>query len=202
MAFTFFFRDLHVLELVAEHVAPGLLGRSYPKVWDAGCAMGPEPYSLAMVLAEKMGFFAFNNLRLDATDLDDCQTFGPIIARAVYQDPDLDRIPQYYRQKYFEPGDEPGTSRVIERIRGRVKFTRHDLLSLRPIGSDFHLIMCKNVLLHLTAAERTEVIRMFQNALAPGGYLAMEQTQKLPEELSVAFERVVSDGQLYKKVAA
>ena len=64
MAFTFFFRDLRVLDLVTDYSVPALLGRSYARVWDAGCAMGPEPYSLAILFAEKMGGFAFNNLRL------------------------------------------------------------------------------------------------------------------------------------------
>ena len=51
MAFTFFFRDLQALELALDHVAPDLAGRSRPKIWDAGCAMGPEAYTLAILLA-------------------------------------------------------------------------------------------------------------------------------------------------------
>ena len=52
MAFTFFFRDMQILDLAVKHVVPYAMGRSRIKVWDAGCAMGPEPYSLAIVLAE------------------------------------------------------------------------------------------------------------------------------------------------------
>ena len=84
MAFTFFFRDMHVLELVVKHVTPTLSGRSRPRIWDAGCAMGPEPYSLAIMFAESMGRFGFNNLRVEASDLDDCDQFGAIIREGTY----------------------------------------------------------------------------------------------------------------------
>ena len=39
----------------------------YPRIWDAGAAMGQEPYTLAIMFADRMGHFAFNNLRIDAT---------------------------------------------------------------------------------------------------------------------------------------
>lgn len=201
MAFTFFFRDLHVLRLLAEHLVPSVMGRSYVRVWDAGCAMGPEPYSLAIVLAERMGQFAFNNLRIHATDIDECGTFGNTIVESVYPVAELERIPEDLRERYFEPSG-PGTARLISRIRNAVRFERHDLLSLRPVATGFSMVMCKNVLLHFSAQQRIEVIRMFYQALASGGLLVMEQTQKLPEELAGCFERVAHDGQLFRKIEA
>jgi chemotaxis methyl-accepting protein methylase len=62
MAFTFFFRDLPVIEYAVEHAVHFASGRMRFKVWDAGSAMGQETYTIAIVLAEKMGKFAFKNL--------------------------------------------------------------------------------------------------------------------------------------------
>lgn len=199
MAFTFFFRDQHVLELVVEHVVPSFAGRSFIRVWDAGCATGQEPYTLAILLAENMGYFAFKNVRIYATDIDEGGNFGQIIAAGVYQQEELARVPPGLVRKYFEPASVPGYFRVIEPLRSRVVFQRHDLLSLEPIGEDFSLVVCKNVLLHFRPNEQVEVIRMFHRALGKGGYFVTEQTQKLPEELTPLFERVVSDGQLFRK---
>jgi chemotaxis protein methyltransferase CheR len=199
VAFTFFFRDQHVLDLIVKHAVPQLAGRSRARVWDAGCAMGPEPYSLAILLAEAMGYFAFNNLRIDASDLDDCGLFGPIIANGVYPWEELERVPPELFAKYFEPAGEK-KFRVVERVRTRLTFHRHDLLTLKPVGEGYNLIVCKNVLLHFQAADRVEVCRMFHNALAPDGLLATEQTQKLPAEVAHLFHQVVSDGQVFKKV--
>jgi chemotaxis protein methyltransferase CheR len=199
VAFTFFFRDQHVLDLVVKHAVPQLAGRSRARVWDAGCAMGPEPYSLAILLAEAMGYFAFNNLRIDASDLDDCGLFGPIIAKGEYPWEELERVPPELFAKYFEPAGEK-RFRVVERVRSRLTFHRHDLLSLKPVGEGYTLIVCKNVLLHLQPAERVEVFRMFHRALAPDGFLATEQTQKLPPEVAPLFNQVVSDGQVFQRV--
>jgi chemotaxis protein methyltransferase CheR len=199
MAFTFFFRDMHVLDLIRKHVISDLVGFSKSRVWDAGCAMGPEPYSLAMVFAESMGTFGFRNLRIDATDIDEGGDFQEVIARGIYPMEVLNRLPEGFLRKYFEPTGEGDLHQVREAIRSRIRFQRHDLLSLRPVGSGYHLIVCKNVLLHFQPSERTAVIRMFHGALAPGGYFATEQTQKMPDELDSMFSRVTPDGQLYMK---
>jgi len=198
VAFTFFFRDQHVLDLIVKHAVPQLAGRTRARVWDAGCAMGPEPYSLAIMLAEAMGYFAFNNLRIDASDLDDCQLFGPIVANGVYAWEELERVPPQLFAKYFEPAGEK-KFRVVDRVRSRLTFHRHDLLTLKPIGEGYNLVVCKNVLLHLQPTERVEVLRMFHRALAPDGILATEQTQKLPAEVAHLFHQVVSDGQVFRR---
>jgi chemotaxis protein methyltransferase CheR len=202
MAFTYFFRDLHVLELAVHHAGPVLMGRSRPGIWDAGCAMGPEPYSLAMILAEQVGTFTFSNLRILATDIDESGQFGRVISEGVYSSQDVERIPPEYLERYFESGDESGSRRVVARIRDRVRFERHDLLSLKPAAEDLSLIVCKNVLLHFTPAQREQVIAMFHTALAPGGFFVTEQTQAMPARMAPCFERVVADGQLYRKPLA
>ena len=71
MAFTYFFRDQEILDLVVRWALPDLRTRMYLNIWDAGCAMGPEPYSLAMLLRENMGQFYFRNVRIFASDIDD-----------------------------------------------------------------------------------------------------------------------------------
>lgn len=200
MAFTFFFRDSHVLELVADHLVPEIMGRNRPHIWDAGCAMGPEPFTLAMILAERMGSFAFKNLRILASDLDDTQTFGGIIKCAEYSVREIERIPDLYRTRYFVPSERAEFTRVCPLITDRISFQQHDLLSLHAPGSNFSLILCKNVLLHFDPQQRVKVIQMFHQSLAPRGILAFEQTQKLPTELLPLFEPLASDGQVFRRI--
>ena len=200
MAFTFFFRDQQVLERVVEHSLPTLAGRTYPRIWDAGAAMGQEPYTFAIIFAERMGRFAFNNLRIDATDVESSGQFARMIAAGIYPREELSRLPDGILEKYFEPGDNPESLRVIEKIRQRVTFHQHDLLSLREIGQGYSVILCKNVLLHFQPSERIEVLRMFHRALAPGGFLATEHTQEMPRELDSLFQRVIPDGPLYRRL--
>lgn len=201
MAFTFFFRDTHVIDHAVRFLIPEAAGRSRVRIWDAGCAFGPEPYTLAMTLAEAMGAFAFKNVCIDATDIDESGQFGDVIANGVYSHEEVGRIPPEILNKYFEKTPQrEGFYKIVDNIRNRVKYQTHDLLSLTPVGDCYSLIVCKNVLLHFQHRDRVEVIRMFHRSLAPGGLFAMEQTQKMPEEIQHLFEQVVPDAQLYRKL--
>jgi chemotaxis protein methyltransferase CheR len=200
MAFTFFFRDLPVLEYAVDATLKLALGRLRIKVWDAGCALGQEPYTLAILFAERMGDMGFNTLYLDATDYDSENNFGDIVTAAEYKTEELQRIPAEIFKKYFEPAPgKPEYHKVIDRIRNRVFFKYNDLLQLQPVGSDYSLIVCKNVLLHFSYEQRIEVLKMYHRSLAPGGYFATENTQKIPSEINHLFEQVTPDAQLFRK---
>lgn len=200
MAFTFFMRDRPTIEHAAEHMIAYASGRSKIKIWDAGCAHGQETYTIAMIFAERMNPFGFKNLHIHATDYDSANHFGAAVTSATYPYDELQRMPAELFGKYFEVAEQPGHHRVIEPLRGRVRFQYHDLLSLKPIGDGYCLVVCKNVLLHFQHPERVEVFKMFHRALAPGGYLATENTQKLPQEVAHLFQQVAPDAQLYKKI--
>jgi len=182
-----------------EHLLPSLAGRAHPRIWDAGSAMGQEPYTLAMILAERMGHFAFNNLRIDATDVESTGQFAKMIEAAVYPRDELSRLPEGILEKYFEANGQRDGFRVLDRIRQRVVFQQHDLLSLQEIGQGYSLVLCKNVLLHFQPPERIEVLKMFHRALAPSGLFASELTQEMPPELAPLFQRLIPDGQLFRK---
>lgn len=160
--------------------------------------MGPEPYSIAMILRENMGQFLFRNVLIYATDIDEGD-FGTFTARGVYPEMELGQIPRDLFSKYFTPNGKPGYFQVTEELRRAVHFQRHDLLSLQPVCEDLGLIVCKNVLLHLAPAQRVDVIRMFHHALAKDGFLVMEQTQKLPHETEHLFHQVTKAAQLFRK---
>ncbi len=203
MAFTFFFRDLQTLELVAEHAIPVFRGRLRINIWDAGCAMGPEPYSLAIVLRENMSHFLFRNVRIHATDIDEQDTFGPTITQGIYPYEQLQRMPADILGKYFHPTNGNGSQyQIADEIREAVVFQKHNLLTLRPIRDNFSLIVCKNVLLHFSPAERVQVMRMFHDALADDGFLVTEHTQLLPDELTSYFRPVVANARIYHKIPA
>ncbi|CAG1000786.1 Chemotaxis protein methyltransferase [Methanosarcinales archaeon] len=200
MAFTFFFRDLQTIEMIRDHVVPALRTRKYINIWDAGCAMGPEPYTLAIILRENMGDMIFRNVKIHATDIDGSNLFGKIIIEGIYPMETVERIPKGIFDKYFEPAGKSGHFRVIEAIRKCISFQKHDLLSLEPIRKDMGLIVCKNVLLHFKEEERINVIKMFHGALQEGGFFVTEQTQKIPNELEDLFEPVVSNAQIFRKI--
>lgn len=200
MAFTYFFRDLQTLEIVRDYALPYLRSKQYISIWDAGCAMGQEPYSLSMILSENLGYMYFRNVNILATDIDESNLFEKIIVEGSYPEEQIQRIPKDIFTKYFKADDKNGYFKLNEEIRKSVTFIKHDLLSLKPPKKDFGLIICKNVLLHFNEAQRIGVIKMYYDSLIEGGFLAMEQTQKLPKEVQHMFEPVVSNAQVFKKI--
>ncbi|MEI7816277.1 MAG: CheR family methyltransferase, partial [Desulfuromonadales bacterium] len=125
MAFTFFFRDLPVLEYAVQETIKLAMGRMRIKVWDAGSALGQEPYTLAILFAECLGA-TFNNLFIDTTDYDSENNFGDIVKQATYKYDELKRIPVDIFKKYFESQGKD-TFRVCDKVRSRVFFQYHDL---------------------------------------------------------------------------
>jgi chemotaxis protein methyltransferase CheR len=199
MAFTYFFRDVQTLEMIRDVALPHLRSSQRIRIWDAGCAMGPEPYTLAIILRESMSYMLFRNLEITATDLDGSNLFEEIIREGIYPREQVERIPADLLQKHFEQIPEMDSYQISEEMRKAVHFQKHDLLTLKPPGKGFGLILCKNVLLHFQQSERIQVMRMYHDCLIDGGYLAMEQTQKLPEELDELFELAVPNAQVYRK---
>jgi chemotaxis protein methyltransferase CheR len=201
MAFTFFFRDEQILGLCVEHLVPFAVGRSNIRILNAGCAMGMETYTFAILLAQKMGKFALRNVKIHAIDIDNENVdFGKTVREGIYHKDHLQRIPPELFKKYFSPADKEDFFIISQELREMVEFEKYDLLSLKPLRNDYSLIICKNVLLHFNYQQRIEVVDMYYNMLLKGGLLGMENTQNMPDELKSKFKRLVDYGQLYEKI--
>jgi chemotaxis protein methyltransferase CheR len=201
MAFTFFFRDEQILSLAVQKLVPLTMGRSSVKILNAGCAMGMETYTFAILLAETMGRFAIRNVRIYAVDIDNENVdFGKTVREGIYHKEHLQRIPPELFTKYFSPADKEDYFIVSDDLRSLVDFQKYDLLTLRSLREDYSLIICKNVLLHFNFRQRVEVLTMFHNSLLYGGLLVMENTQSMPDELSTRFRKLADYAQLYEKI--
>jgi chemotaxis protein methyltransferase CheR len=201
MAFTFFFRDDQILALAVEKLVPFTIGRSSVRILNAGCAMGMETYTFAILLAESMGKFALRNVKIHAIDIDNENVdFGKTVTEGIYHKEFLQRIPADLFTKYFSPAGKEDHYILNQELRDMVEFEKYDLLTLRPLRHDYSLVICKNVLLHFNYEQRIQVITMYHNMLLSGGLLAMENTQSMPEEIKHLFRKVVDYSQLYEKI--
>lgn len=134
------------------------------KIWSAGCSVGCEPYSLAMILNEVDPRGTHTIL---ATDVD-----MPILGRARdgagYLPTEVRSVPPALVKKYFV--EEDNTYRVTDEIRRKVTFRRQDLLS-DPYPTDLDVILCRNVVIYFTDQAKQHIYNGFAKALRPGGLL-------------------------------
>jgi PAS domain S-box-containing protein len=182
-----FFRDPPVWAFLDDQVIPRVLdarpATSSIRIWSAGCAGGQEPYTIAMVLAERMGIDDYcRRVKIYATDLDQEALDRARVAR--YDAHALESVPEALRIKYFQ-NDEDGFV-FHGALRRSVIFGRHDLVMDRPV-SHVDLLFCRNTLMYFNVNAQTRVLSRFRDALNEAGFLIIGRAEMLfsPQRLFV-----------------
>lgn len=178
-----FYRNPEQWALLDKEIIPELIGKfgKNLKIWSAACSTGDEPYSLVMALSRHV---PLNQIKIYATDLD-----KQVIQKAkigLYAEKSIASVPADLKQKYFT---QVGPSyQISDEIKKRVEFREHNLLR-DTYPTEYHLIVCRNVLIYFTEEAKDEVFRKFQRALAPGGILFIGSTEQIINHRDVGFER-------------
>jgi chemotaxis protein methyltransferase CheR len=154
----------------------GLIGPSGAlRAWSAGCSIGAEPYSLAMMLLEMAPGRPHSIL---ATDIDDT-----ILARARsasdYLPADIRNVGKERMERWFTV-DGSGRHTLKPAPRALVSFKKHDLLRDRmPQGGPFDLVCCRNVVIYFTEEAKDRIYSGFVESLRPGGLLFIGATEAI-----------------------
>jgi chemotaxis protein methyltransferase CheR len=175
------FRDPQVYRALRDQVLPQLATYPFIRIWHAGCATGEEMYALAILLDEAG---LLSRCRLTGTDLNAASLEAA--AEGIYP---LERLESYARL-YREAGGRNsfadyfhaayGAARMDERLRQVMDFSRHDLTGDEAFG-EFHLVMCRNVLIYFTPAMQRRALDVFRRSLVPLGYLCLGLQEYLIE---------------------
>lgn len=176
---TSFFRDEAAWEALSTQVIPRIVENKAPggtiRAWCAGAASGEEAYSLAMVLAEKIGAAQFQQrVKIYATDVDE-EALNQA-RQAVYTEKQVETIPKELREKYFERNDERYVFR--KDLRRSVIFGRHDLIQDAPI-SRVDILVCRNTLIYFNSETQAKVLLRFHFALNDDCILFLGKSEML-----------------------
>ncbi len=197
---TALFRDPERWQALREKIIPGLLSdalRLRPanaglRVWSAGCSIGAEPFSLAILLDE---LSPARRHFLLATDLD-----RGVLQKAARRGPfnadETQNLSASQRVTYLENAVPPYY--VKPSLAKRVEFREQNLLS-DPFPDAMDLILCRNVVIYFTAETKDALYRKFSAALREGGVLFVGATEIIsrPQEVGltgcgISFYRKVS----------
>ena len=173
-----FFRNPEAWEaLVEKHLRPMLLGRLPLRIWSAGCSLGYEPFTMAMLAREVA---PQTPVRILATDLDETILAGG--RRAVYAESQMGGVSAARRARFFRKV-EAGWEANPE-IQAMIAWRRHDLLR-DPYERSFDIICCRNVVIYFTEAAKTQMYKRFCESLRPGGVLFLGATESIPNARAV-----------------
>ncbi len=195
---TEFFRDPDVFFYFRDEILPEIFNikksreQKLLRIWSAGCASGEEAYSIAMVVDDIVDDEII--WRVYGTDID--KKALEVAREGIYQKNKLKNVEDLYL-KYFECLN--GKYRVIKRIRDRVSFLYHDLLS-DPYYKNFDVIFCRNVLIYFDIRSQEKVIKEFYGSLNRGGYLILGKAEIIPPNLYNLFEEVDINRKIFRKL--
>jgi two-component system CheB/CheR fusion protein len=170
---TRFFRDPDSYTALNAVVVPRLLADRQEdqavRVWVPGCSTGEEAYSITIALLEQMGDGAASApLQVFATDISEAaidHARGGHYPASIAADVSPERL-----RRFFTRMD--GGYRVNRQVRDVCIFARQDLIRDPPF-SRLDLIVCRNVLIYMSAELQARLMAVFHYALKPAGFLML-----------------------------
>ncbi len=203
-----FFRNPLVFEIVRERILPEILARKRQKssreirIWSAGCAMGEEAYSVAILLHMAIkGEVADWTPRIFATDMDEKAleaARGAVYGRTSFESTKLGIL-----DEYFVPNGAGFEVRPF--IRKMVRFSHHDLTSRATttppdsVFGTFDLTLCRNVVIYFSRDTKTRVFSNICKSVARGGYLILGESESLDRNTESGMRTVDRSCKLYRK---
>lgn len=181
---TSFFRDQKQLDAFTQNVLMPIVNEQRSKnrfelnIWSAGCSSGEEPYTLAIILHEKLGP-EFRKWRITITG---CDLSLPMIAKAkagIYTDYAFKTTPEEIKKKYFSPVE--GGFKISPLVTGIVSFQQlnlNDALAVKRLPKS-HVVFCRNVIIYFDDAMKKKAAAAFYDNLLPGGFLVLGHSETL-----------------------
>lgn len=199
---TSMFRDPSFWLAFRQKVVPVL--RTYPfvRIWTAGCSTGEESHSMAIVLAEEG---LLERSRIYATDLN-----AAVLDRGRAAMYPLGRMREattnYLRaggtrafSDYYIAGYDH--ARVCRPLADHIVWARHNLVSDASFN-EFHVILCRNVLIYFGKPLQDRVHALLHESLAPLGFLALGSRESLRFTAREAqYAPVVETERIHRRVA-
>lgn len=194
------FRDPPFFALLRARILPFLETHPHPRIWLAGCATGEEIYSIAILLAEAG---LLERTRIYATDLN----------QSALDQAKLGHIPvsslEVYGRNYRESGGgrsleeffaRTGDTLVLRKdLLDRVVFARHSLVCDGPFN-EFHLLLCRNVLIYFEPSLQEKVHRLLYNSLPNGGMLGLGNHETIARSpFAHAYRTIDEINRLYQR---
>jgi len=207
-----FFRDPLMFEYLGTYILPALFEQkkeqniSSLRIWSSGCAMGEEPYSIAMLINEYADFKRQTadvnmDVAIFATDID--RNIIKKAKKAVYSFESIKNIKYGLMKKNFlQQGED---FHLLPFLKKQISFSVYDILdqtSYAPpesIFGDFDLVLCRNVLIYFNTQYQDTIFDKLYRSLSINGYLVLGETEVPPIKYQNYFRKVNECCHIYQK---
>lgn len=191
---TYFFREPEVLDRFLDTALPTFQDRSEFRIWSAACSTGEEAYTIAMMLAGRLGPGVLKKVNILGTDIS-----GPVVERAelgVFHMRQFSQTDPILRQRWFKPTGI-NQFQVSPDIRETCTFRRMNLKATPyPFSHPFQAVFCRNILYYFDRADQAATVRAIYDVVEPGGWLITSTTETI-RHLGSLWEQVAPS--LYRR---
>ncbi|MFW5972214.1 MAG: CheR family methyltransferase [Bacillota bacterium] len=190
-----FYRNPKNFEYLKDKIIPNLYKeKKHLKIWSAPCSNGSEPYTLALILTELN--YNKRQYELLASDLD--INILEEARNAVYNENSIQNVPDDVRDKYFKNVDGPSRKYKLNlEIVKKVKFEKKDLIN-ESFSKGWDLILSRNFFIYLTRDIKDALTLKFAEALNPGGYFFLGNTEFIFNPEQFGLKKIYSS--FYQKI--
>lgn len=164
------FRDPEKWKELGEKYLPYLIKNKkikYLKIWSAGCSNGAEVYSTIITLKELFKKGYPTSYEIIATDID--KNILEEAKKGIFTKREMVNVEDKFLKNYFTEIDN-GLFKVKNDIKTAIDFKNYDILN-EPVGSDFDLILCRNVLIYFTEDAQNKIYKKLADSLRDSGIL-------------------------------
>ena len=198
---TSFFRESHHFDHLAKVAIPEFqasaltTGKRQLRIWSAGCSSGPEPYSIAITLADHLPQLSSWDAKILATDID-----TEIVQRAsigIYSPAEIEDVDSLTRRRHFSDL-ENGHWGVADELRKLVVFNQLNLHGEWPMQKKFDAIFCRNVIIYFDKPAQRLLFDKFANVMKQDAFLYIGHSESL-FRVTDRFEPIGQN--IYRKVA-
>lgn len=173
---TYFFREPQHFDFLAQLVSRPRTGPGDFRVWSAASSSGEEAYSIAMLLADKMGLRGWEIIGTDlSTQMVDSAR------RALYTLERARNVPQAYLKQWCLKGEGQydGYLLIDKILRTKVRFQGANLTQELPDIGQFDVIFLRNVLIYFDTPGKEDIVNRVITRLKPGGFLFTGHAESL-----------------------
>jgi chemotaxis protein methyltransferase CheR len=172
---TYFFREPAHFDFLAELVANRRPGAEF-RVWSAASSSGEEAYSIAMLLADRIGPKGW---KIIGTDLSTAMVDAG--RRALYPLERARNTNAAYLKRFCMKGSGPyeGQLLVSKDLRANVHFEQANLMQPLPDIGQFDVVFLRNVLIYFENDAKLDIVKRVAPLIKPGGYLFTGHSESL-----------------------
>ncbi|NPV43571.1 MAG: protein-glutamate O-methyltransferase CheR [Firmicutes bacterium] len=190
---TYFFRNIPQLNTFSYHILPELLNRKADsgdfrlRIWSAGCSSGEEPYTIAIILKERIAYIEDWDVEIYGTDIS--YRVLKLAQVGEYHPRSLMDTDENIIRKYFTYDTLNNKYKISDEIIEMVRFKHLNLYDEEQVTrfKNFDIIFCRNVLIYFDESSRKKVVEMFYDSLVPGGYIMLGYSESMLR-ITKAFE--------------